>query len=92
VGLDRDPRVVSDIVEDKAVLVEPAGQELITLNAVGTLVWEALDGRRGVPELCQLVTDQYPSTPASQVEADVRSFLDELSGLGLLSDEGPAPG
>ena len=78
--------MVSDVVEDRAVLVDPAGQELITLNSVGTLVWDALDGRRGVPELCRVVSDQYPSTPAAQVEADVRSFLDELSGLGLLSE------
>ncbi|HEV3450587.1 MAG TPA: PqqD family protein [Acidimicrobiia bacterium] len=85
----RNPDVVSDLVEDRAVLVDPAGTELITLNAVGTLVWDALDGRRDLPDLCRVVLDRYPSMPAAQVEADVRSFLDELSSLGLLSDGSP---
>ena len=91
-ALTRNPDVVSDTVEGKAVLVDPAGRELITLNAVGTLVWDALDGTRDAPELCRLIVERYPSMPAPQVEADVRTFLDELTTLGLLSEPGPAPG
>ena len=88
----RNPDVVSDVVEGKAVLVDPAGRELITLNAVGTLVWDALDGTRDPDEVCRVVADRYRSTPAAQVHADVRVFLDELSALGLLTEGGPAPG
>ena len=88
----RDPGVVSDVIEGKAVLVDAAGRELITLNSVGTIVWEALDGRRDVAGLCDVVAARYPSTPRTQVETDVGSFLAELSGLGLVSESAPAPG
>ncbi len=85
----RDPGVVSDVIEGKAVLVDAAGRELITLNAVGTIVWEALDGRRDLAGLCDAVAARYPSTSRAQVETDVRSFLAELSRLGLVKE--PAP-
>jgi hypothetical protein len=91
-GLARNPQVVSDVVAGKAVLVDPAGRELITLNSVGTLVWEALDGTRDRAELSRVVAARHPSTPAAQVDADVRAFLDELGGLGLLSESAPDPG
>jgi len=82
---------VSDLVEGKAVLVDPDGRELITLNSVGTLVWGSLDGSHGVAELCRVVSERYPTAPASQVEGDVRTFLDQLTELKLVTNETSAP-
>ena len=37
--VQRRPGVTSEVVDGQAVLIAPAGKEVITLNAVGTLVW-----------------------------------------------------
>jgi hypothetical protein len=84
--------VVSDVVDGKAVLVDPAGREIITLNALGTLVWDALDGTRDLEQLCDGIAARYPDVPAARVDADVRVFLDELTRLDLLADARPDPG
>jgi hypothetical protein len=91
-GLARNPRVVADVVDGKAVLVDPAGREIITLNPLGTQVWDALDGSRDVDGVCRLIGERYPDVPAERIGADVRAFLDELGRLGVLSDPTPDPG
>jgi hypothetical protein len=91
-GLGRNPAVVADVIDGKAVLVDPAGSEIITLNALGTQVWDALDGTRDVDELCHSIGDRYPDVPAEQIDGDVRRFLGELTRLGLLSEPTPDRG
>ena len=88
----RDPCVVSDVVDGKAVLVDPAGREIITLNALGTLVWGVLDGIRDLPEVCRVVGERYPSVSPERISVDVEAFLAELSRLGLLTEAASDPG
>jgi hypothetical protein len=87
----RNASVVFDTVDDKAVLVDPSGRELITLNRVGTLVWQLLDGSRDLADLSRAVATDFPAVPADRVAADVEAFVTELALLGLATD-GPAPG
>jgi len=87
----RNANVVFDTVDDKAVLVDPSGKELITLNRVGTLVWQLLDGSRDLAELSRAVAADFPTVAADRVAGDVEAFVAELTRLGLLSNQ-PAAG
>ncbi|MBA3956158.1 MAG: PqqD family protein [Acidimicrobiia bacterium] len=49
----RSPDVTYEIVDGRAMLIDAAGTEIITLNPVGSLVWSALDGERGVAGLAE---------------------------------------
>ncbi len=40
----RSPNVTYETIDGRAVLVDVAGTELITLNPVGTLVWNVPSG------------------------------------------------
>ena len=80
--------VLSEVIGDRAALVNPDGTELLTLNPVGTLVWEALPDAGSVDELVARVTAACEEVPAAQVAGDVSAFLDELRRLGLVVADG----
>jgi Coenzyme PQQ synthesis protein D (PqqD) len=82
--LERSPDVVYEVVDGKAVLVDPDGVELITLNPVGTVVWEELDGRRDAVELAADLIGRFDGVTLAQLEADVAAFLAEISAAGLV--------
>jgi hypothetical protein len=77
--------VVYEVVDGQAVLVDPAGAELITLNRVGTLVWQELDGRRDTEELVAVLVETFDDAPADEIARDVVAFLAELEAGALIS-------
>jgi pyrroloquinoline quinone biosynthesis protein D len=54
------------------------------LDEVGSAVWSRCDGSRTEEEIIASVGEEFDVDPAT-IGADVRSFLKELSGLGLLT-------
>jgi hypothetical protein len=81
----RSPGVVYEVVDGQAVLVDPEGAELLTLNQVGTLVWEALDGRRGPDELATALLGRVSGVGADEFARDIADFLAEVEAAGLVS-------
>ena len=73
-----------ELVDDKAVIVDPEGRELVTLNRVGTAVWEALDGERDEGSIVDELAGRFPGVARRQLEGDVNSFLAELDTARLL--------
>jgi len=89
----RSPRAVYEVVDGEAVLVDPAGVELLTLNAVGTIVWEALDGRREPDELAADLVGRFTGVTRDELARDIADFLAEADAAGLLvraPDDDPA--
>ena len=80
----RSPDVVYEVVDGRAVLVDPAGTELITLNHVGTLVWEGLDGRRDATDLATDLIHRFDGVSRAQLERDIVAFLAEVQTAGLV--------
>ena len=62
--------VLSEILEGRAMLVAPDGTELITLNATGTAVWDAL-GDLGDPSA--IARRLHESRPASSSTCSKRT-------------------
>jgi hypothetical protein len=80
----RADNVIFEVVEGKAVLVAPNGDELITLNPLGTMVWETLDGERDANGIAELLRGEFADVPMERLEADVQAFLDQLRSLDLV--------
>lgn len=80
----RSPEVVFEVVDGQAVLVDPAATELLTLNPVGTLVWEALDGRREAADLAADLVDRFDGVTVEQLGHDIAEFLGEVAAAGLV--------
>ena len=73
-----------EIVDGRAILIDGKGTELITLNPVGTLVWNALDGERDAAAVADHLLPTLEGVTKVQLESDVATFLDEMSDEGLV--------
>jgi hypothetical protein len=82
--VQRSPRVTYEVVEGRAVLLDPDGVELITLNEVGTLVWEELDGRRDAADLARALINRVDGVTLEELERDICTFLDEITEAHLV--------
>ena len=87
-ALVRREDVAYEIVDGTAVLVDPTGAEMIVLNAVGTIVWEAVDGTRDKTALVRHVIARVRGANEEQVRRDVDEFLAELERAGLITMTG----
>ena len=88
----RDPDFVSRRIADE-VIVLPIKKNLgdldsiYTLNEVGARIWELLDGRRPLREICDVLVSEYQVT-AQEATVDLETFIEHLAGIGALT--GPA--
>jgi Coenzyme PQQ synthesis protein D (PqqD) len=73
-----------EIIEGRAVVIDPNGKELVTLNEVGTMIWEHLDGERDVPVLVDELLPRFDGVTREQFDRDLRGYLDELRDVGIL--------
>jgi hypothetical protein len=84
----QSPNLVSrDVAGDTVVVPICRGvgdlDSIFTFNAVGTFLWGLLAEARSASELAALVARRF-RVPEDAALADVRHFLAELAGVGLL--------
>jgi hypothetical protein len=91
VAYQQCPGATSETVDGEAVIVDPAGTELITLNPVGSLVWNELREPHETPELVAIVSEHFADVARDVLERDIAAFVQELRDAGLVIDA-PAPG
>jgi hypothetical protein len=80
----RSPEVTFEVLNGHAVLIDPGAVEMLTLNRVGTLVWEHLGVPRTREELVGELLLLVSGADEAQVTADITTFLDELIDSGLV--------
>ena len=73
-------RVLDDL---SSVAVDSETGEAHALNPVATAVLERCDGTMTVEEIVAEVEAIFDA-PAEQIAADVRTFLEQLAGAGLI--------
>jgi hypothetical protein len=79
-------KVVFEVVDGRAVLVDPTGSELITLNPVGSMIWAALEQPANADTLTERLLPEFEDVTHDQLHADIVEFLTELTQLGLLTE------
>ena len=84
--LQRASEVSYEVLDGRAVILDEKGEELITLNPVGTLVWEAIDGRRDTAAIVDHLLPQVDGVGPDELRSDVEEFLGELREQGLVAD------
>ena len=85
----RSDQVVFEVTGDRAVLLDPTGKELITLNPVGTVVWQLLDEPRDAGEVAAALGAAFPDVPLAKLEEDADRFLAELAASDLVVGDAP---
>jgi len=76
--------VVKEVVDDRAFLLDDRGVEMIVLNPVGTMVWDALDESRDASAIAAVLVDRFENVSIEELERDVGAFLEELREAGLV--------
>src|SRR5438874_1767803 len=86
----QDPRTAWRVYDGQAVVVSPSDSTLHTLNEVGTLIWEASDGRTSERAISARVCERF-DVDAAAAARDTAAFIDELHRRGLLTlNDAPA--
>jgi len=76
--------VVSEMAGDRAILLDSTGAELITLNPVGSLIWNAIEGEASAADLATMLAGHFPQVSESELRADVDEFIEQLRTAGLV--------
>ncbi|MCA9559345.1 MAG: PqqD family protein [Myxococcales bacterium] len=81
--------IASRLVAGRALILDPAADQLQRLNDVGSFVWaRILEGGYDVGRLTDAVVASFEVEPAD-AEADLVAFLDELAARGYIEWRGP---
>ena len=80
----QNPRAAWRVYDGEAVIVSPEDSMLHTLNPVGTLIWEAADGRTDLSTIVGRVCAAFDVDTAT-AERDATVFVEQLSRRGLLT-------
>ncbi|MBV8461832.1 MAG: PqqD family protein, partial [Acidimicrobiales bacterium] len=64
----RKPGVTSETVDGEAVLIGPDAKEVIALNAVGTLVWEALASPRDADDVVDELAGTFENVGRDELQ------------------------
>ena len=88
----RNPRAAWRVWDGEAVILLPEDSSLNTLNAVGTLIWEAADGDTPLSAVVGRICEAFDVEPA-QAERDTSGFIETLRQRRLISvSESPRGG
>jgi len=60
---------------------------IFTLNEVGAMIWQLIDGQTTGRQLAEAVRDEY-DVEAAEAEQDVVDFLQSLEDVGLIKPSG----
>lgn len=83
-GIRRREGVSFEPSGDRVVILDDSATEMTTLNPVGSLIWMALDGERGVDALAKDLVAEFDGVDEATLRADIEDFVSNLAEIGLV--------
>jgi hypothetical protein len=80
----RNPQTAWRVYDGEAVILLAEDSTLNTLNAVGTLIWQAADGKTPVSALVARICEEYDVEPTA-AQRDAAAFIETLCQRGLVA-------
>ncbi len=71
------------IIDEKAVILDPRNQKVHELNEVGSFIWEKLDGENDSEEITNLLVQDFDCELAV-VASDIQEFCEGLVAEGIV--------
>ena len=78
---------IAEPVDDELVMADIDAGKYYGLNDIATAVWQNLETKISVDDLCKRLCESYEVTP-EQCASEVLKFLNELETRNLISVEG----
>ncbi|MCB0253970.1 MAG: PqqD family protein [Caldilineae bacterium] len=80
----KDPsQIISRTVDDEALIIHLTSGSYYSLNAVGTRVWESIDGTRTVEDIAKIIQTEFDAD-FDRIETEVISLVTDLAQEGLV--------
>jgi hypothetical protein len=76
------------MIDDKAVILDPRNQKVHELNEVGSFIWEKLDGETDPEEICTLLSEDFGGELAV-IASDIEEFCEGLVAEGIVEPLNP---
>ncbi len=70
-------------VGEELVFLAQSGDQFISLNPVGTFIWQQMDGVHSLQDILDILCDEYDVERKSAL-ADLEEFVTQLQAQGLL--------
>ena len=83
--LAKSERFAWRVIEDEAVLLDRDEAEVLRLNAIGTEIWQALDGARSIAEIINQIHQSF-DVDRKTAEKDVLRFMKELVNREMVEE------
>lgn len=80
--LRRQPGADEQTLNGEMVVLDAEGKMVRAFNGTGARVWELLDGRRSIRDICAAIADEFEAGP-DDVRADVIAFIEDLCRVRL---------
>jgi len=75
-------------ITDKTIIVHTHEDKVITLDDVGTVLWETLENEAKLDDLYQTIENNFSQASHESVRDDVEDFLKNLLELKLIEARG----
>lgn len=77
-------KVIDRAVEGETLVIHLPSGNYFSLNAVGTQIWENIDGMHTLRDLVGIVVAEY-DVDAERAQADILNLIGDLADEGLVS-------
>ena len=82
--LQRSPNATFQVVADEAILIHLQTGVYYSLNEVGTVFWQMLDGQRSLQDCAAQIAADYDA-PQETILSDLNELAGELLKEGLVT-------
>lgn len=73
-------------VGEEVVILDLSGGEYLSLNPVGSRIWELIEEGRSLAEIYDVVSDEYDA-PRETITNDIDNLVRELTDRRLIEEE-----
>lgn len=83
------PKLVTRVIEEEMIIVPiesgvaDIDDALYSLNPTGRVIWEMLEQKRTVNDICFFLCDEYNASQ-EEIKTDLMDLLEELFNLNLI--------
>lgn len=79
----QNPAIITRKIDRLAVIMDPQEGKVLSLNPVGTLIWDMADGNNTEEEILAAVCSEF-DVRRETASTDLVEFVETLSGKSLL--------
>ncbi len=81
----KNPEIVYRIIDGNAILVSSKDDKIMSINEVGTRIWDLLDGKTTIKEIIVKITEEF-DVDQDTAKDDVQEFVEKCLKINIISE------